>query len=817
VGVRRPEPPEDPPRSPRRGAEARRLPIDPVDPSRDERLEPLLNAIERGEVDALSLDFFDTTCGRAVSRPVTAFRRVGERLAERGLLAPAIDPAAFVAVRTAAEVRARDRRPGCTEVHLRDVYAEIPAALIARGRGAEAAAIEFDVECELAILDPSVVAVAKLARSRGLRVAIASDTYFSADELCELLRRADCDFVPDLVLTSGDAGVCKSGGLLRELAARLGIAPGRIAHLGDNPAADVLAAAAAGLRGFAHPAGDAELDSVLSRETALTLENAGVDGGLAFLRRRACSRAVHAGGRRARHFRLGATVFGPVFTAFAEWIVDRLVERRVAGALCFMREGEFLAELVAGAARARGVQLDLTPLWISRVAAFRAAIGELDAATLRAALVRREPPRVDDFCRGFGIDPAVARLPRSVWHAAMDTGRVTNKVLSALLEPAARAHIERDARAQRDMLVECALAGAPPRGPIVCVDLGWGATIQRHFVSALRLAGVEREVLGLYLAASPRASAAMMEGSAVRGFLASPGEHDALAELVARSPEVLEQLCTSHVGSTLAYERDAAGRVVPTLGSLPGDLAGARDRAAVREGIHFFQAQYHALRRPSHGALDTGEVRRIVARFLARPLESEAALVGSWWHDENFGSGSSLAIAPRVSTAAVGRRSGAELYWDRSLPWPAGVAAQGHPALADELAAYALLGAFGSGESPVRHSERPAARYLVADEIDAAARAFAPVAYRGWAWALSRWAEGRETPPLRHRFVDALNDRLKRLAPSIHARAKAAAVDAIGTRGGVLWPAARRIAVWPEGPRTRRRRRGRARTRPRRG
>jgi FMN phosphatase YigB (HAD superfamily) len=734
------------------------------------------------------------------------------------VLAPAIEPAAFVAIRTAAEVRARHRRPGRTEVHLREVYDEIPAALISRGRSAEAAAIELDVECELAIVDPSVVALATLARSRGLPVAIVSDTYFSAAELTELLRRAGFDFAPDLVLTSSDAGVCKSNGLLRELAVRLGIAPGRIAHLGDNPAADVLAAAAAGLRGFAHLAGDAELESVLARENALTLENAGIDGGLAFLRRRACSRAVHATARRARHFRLGATVFGPVFTAFAEWVVDRLVERRVAGALCFMREGEFLAELVAGAARARGEQLDLTPLWISRAAAFRAAIGELDAATLREALVRREPPRVDDFCRGFGIDPAEARLPKSVWRAEMDAGGVTNKVLSALLAPAARAHVERDARAQRDMLVECALAGAPPQGPIVCIDLGWGATIQRHFVSALRLAGVEREVLGLYLAASTRASGAMMEGSVVRGFLASPGEHDAFAELVSRSPEVLEQLCTSYVGSTLAYERDASGRAVPTLGALPGDAAGARDRAAVREGIRFFQAQYHALRRPSHGALPTGEVRRIVARFLARPLESEAALVGGWWHDENFGSGSSLAIAPRVSIAAIGRRSGAELYWDRSLPWPAGVAAQGHPALADELAAYALLGAFGPGESPVRHSERAAARHLVADELDAAARTFAPAVYRGCAWALSRWAEGPETPPLRYRFADALNDRLKRLAPSIHARAKAAAVDAIGTRGGVLWPAARRIAVWPEQPPSpRRRRRGRARTgRPRR-
>jgi hypothetical protein len=158
-----------------------------------------------------------------------------------------------------------------------------------------------------------------------------------------------------------------------------------------------------------------------------------------------------------------------------------------------------------------------------------------------------------------------------------------------------------------------------------------------------------------------------------------------------------------------------------------------------------------------------------------------------------------------VPAAAVARRSGAELYWGRSLPWPAGVAAQGHPALADELAAYALLGAFGPGESPVRQTERPPLRHLIADELDAVARAFAPAMYRGCAWALSRWSAGSDTPP-RYRVADALNDRLKRVAPSIHARAKAAAVDALGTRGGILWPTARRMAVRPEQRRPARRR-----------
>lgn len=782
----------------------------------------MLAAIEAGELDALSLDFFDTTSGRAVPRPVVAFRRVGERLAARGLLPVGFDPSAFVPLRIGAEERSRRRQPGRTEVHLADIYDELPASLLAPERRAAAAAAELDVECELAIVDPAVIAVAERARARGLRVAVVSDTYFTAAQLLEILRRAGCDFAPDIVLTSGDLGVCKAAGLHRELVAKLALEPRRIGHLGDDAAADGVAAAAAGLRPLAYLTGDDELRAAMAREAALTLENAGEDGGLSFLRRRAVSRSAAAGAARAGHFRVGATVFGPVFTGYAEWVVDRFSELGLAGGVAFMREGDFLAELVSAAAAARGEELAIAPLWISRAAAFRASIGEVDAAVLRGALVRRAPPRVDEFCCGFGISPASALLPRSSWAADMSSPAVQRRVFAALLAPDVRTRIEQGAAAQRALLLELIRDLAPPQGALACVDVGWGATIQKLLVAALRRAGVEREVLGLYLSASSRAAGAMLEGSIVRGYLASPGDHDAFAELVARSPEMIEQLCTSHVGSVLEYERDSSGGVVPVLGAVPADPQGARERAAVRDGIRFFQAEYLALRRRTHSALPSGEVRRILARFLARPLESEAALVGGWWHDENFGSGAALAIAPRVPAAALVRRSAAELYWDRSVPWPAGVAAQGHPALADELGSYALIGAFGPGESPVHQADRVPARYLLADELDSVVRTVAPRLYQTCAWAASQWSPGADPVPLRHRIADALNEKLKNIAPSLHARAKAAAADAIGSRGAILWPAARR-AGWlgeqpraPRRPRTRRAgQRGPRRPRPR--
>ncbi|HYG66939.1 MAG TPA: hypothetical protein VD838_04745, partial [Anaeromyxobacteraceae bacterium] len=105
--------------------------VDPAAPGFDSRLAPVIELVRRGEIDALSLDCFDTLVGRAVPRPEVAFRVVGDRLAVEGLLAPHADASAFVHVRVTAEARARLRTPGRTEVTLAGIYDEIPEAVIA--------------------------------------------------------------------------------------------------------------------------------------------------------------------------------------------------------------------------------------------------------------------------------------------------------------------------------------------------------------------------------------------------------------------------------------------------------------------------------------------------------------------------------------------------------------------------------------------------------------------------------------------------------------------------------------------------------------
>ncbi|BDG01710.1 HAD family hydrolase [Anaeromyxobacter oryzae] len=765
--------------SPRSPLEPQVVPeLDPADPRADPRLAPLLALVEARDVAVLSLDFFDTLCGRAVPAPPVAFLRVGEVLRAAGLLPRAVDPAAFVAIRVGAERRARVRARTAgrgTEIRLAEIYAELPAALLAPEHRARAAALEVKVEAAVALPDPAVLALARRAKARGVRVAIVSDSYLAAGDLLAILRAAGAPLAPDLVLTSSDAGTCKAERLFDVLVARLGVPARRIAHLGDSYEADVLGAARAGLRAFHLPQADDALRHARAREDALTLESPAPDGGLAWLRARAGVRAtaVAVPADLADAYRLGATVFGPVFTGFADWVADRLAAHRCAGAVFFMREGAFLSELVARTLAARGERRRCTPLWISRQSAFRAAIPCLDEAAIRDALVRRVRPTAAELCATFGVAPGEVGLAGRA-NVPLESEGAVSAVVAALLRPAARARIEAKLAEQRALLRAHLAEAAPFPGPVACVDLGWGGTIQRLLARALAADRADRPLVGLYLAATVRAADVLLDGGVAAGYVASPGRADRFAELLGRSPEVLEQLCLPPVGSVLGYARGAGGRPEPLLERRAPDPEGDRSRAAVRAGILQFQAQHLRLARPAHGPIPAHAARAVLVRLLVSPSPEEARLLGAWRHDDNFGTAAGGAIAPALPAAEVDARAPDALYDDRSLYWPAAVAARASRRAADALSAYALLGLFGPGPAPGADALETPLRYRLADQLDGIVRRWAPAlrdAARRAAVVRLRLAEP-VVPPLRHRAADAVNDAAKRTVPRLHARAK---------------------------------------------
>nr|WP_307874591.1 haloacid dehalogenase [Frankia nepalensis] len=380
-----------------------------------------------GGADALVVDVFDTLLWRLVPEPAHVFWLLGERLAAAGRLPGGVTAGQFAHLRMLAERDARRRvltarggsgggadGRGCPR--LDEVWALLRPALPGAGE------LDYLVEAELAVLraahrvDLAAAELVELAALKlGLPVYLVADTCLSAAQVERLLARPELAGVPIAgVVTSADVGVGTVDGLLGHVrAARAGVGPAgtagastcRLMYVAGDPVTgqgpDPRAAGAAGLAGGAGPnvivvrRGEAAagLRATLAAEgllgdpdDAIPVDPEYGDFGLTALRARALHRADAAAVPSAlrRFWDTGAAVFGPVFTGFAEWVVERSQELGAAEVFCVMRSGELVASLLAGPGRDAGVTA--RPLWASREVCALANVFDASPAELRAFL-----------------------------------------------------------------------------------------------------------------------------------------------------------------------------------------------------------------------------------------------------------------------------------------------------------------------------------------------------------------------------------------------------------------------------------------------
>jgi len=638
----------------------------------DERLGPALLFVESGALEVLSLDVFDTLLFRRVPEPRDAFLLLGAQLLEAGLLEAGTTPELFAWARAQAEWRARSHGDG--EVLLSEIYAELPGPLV-RCDLPELIRAELANEHALLEVDQGVRSLLERARKLKLRTCLVSDTYFTEPELRGLLAGRGLP-VPELLFLSSSHRRAKGSGLFAEVLAALGCAPSRILHVGDNLDADLAAARAQGLHALHLPRLLPELHQVLERERQGPLLDAREgDFALTALRGRM---AVRESPVEPLAFRYGASILGPPLAAFAGWVVERCAALGQGEIFCLQREGELLASLInAQAVRAQS-PLRARTLWASRDVAVRAAIFSASEEELRPLLQRRGAT-ASGACESLGID--LGELPPGLLLA--DEPRVGEALLQRIAaSPSLREQIvEKSAqlreRFQRYLHRE--LGGS--RRVLLC-DLGWGLTIQQKLIKLLP----ETALRGLYLMTHSQVREPFLAGLECESFLAQLGFPERESRWILRTPEILEQACQSEQGSLL----DLSAAAEPVLG-VPQKSAQQRAQVqAMQDGMRAFAEQWGLYQRGDHRSAPKAlraQLLRILFRAVVWPTRAEAALLGSFCHDENFGSTRS---EPLVREGFDELSAGELLQLPMSqLYWPFGAAALGSDRLAAACAALA--------------------------------------------------------------------------------------------------------------------------------
>ncbi|HTR76438.1 MAG TPA: HAD family hydrolase [Solirubrobacterales bacterium] len=662
-------------------------------------LAPVRELLESDAIEVVSTDIFDTLVWRRTLNPTDAFLDLGERLVAASMLAPSLSSGSFANLRRLAEERVRaDRKEalGDSEVTLGEIYGGFGDWVFA-GHPAEAVLeLEIELERELIVPDLDVVELLREVAARGKTIVAISDIYFSADQIRSLFGQPELGSLPfRRIFTSSDHREGKTGRLFDIALAALGCDPAQMVHIGDNLKSDIEPAEERGIRTVFLEKRSAAFEAMLDREemfgrpalwretTATTSRRrpgATVDFGLTALRAKMDHRdeiqRVPTGLRA--HWRFGATVLGPALAGFGEWVHERAREMGAGRVHCLMREGEFLTRFVAAAGPGASWPVEAMPLWLSRFVATRAAIGEADERELERLMFGVTPPTVAQFCHRLGLQPSDIAGLSGHSETRLHDPIIRRLVLDAILEDAAlRGRIVEDSRRLRDRVVRSLQETAPGDGPIVVVDIGWGATIQQRLTEALGHAGVEREVAGLYLMTNEIAGYAISRGHRIHGFVTDNGFPDHMSGSVMRAPEIIEQSLMPEFGTQLGLNEEL-GPILDVNHVPAPQLAEA---AAVRQGAFAFQREYVRYRTVLPSKLVSlaeapEALGAVLTRAVVSPTAEEVTAFSGWVHDENFGVQGQTPLIDERWSAKIGYLTPRQLGEQpmHEMYWPFGVA-----------------------------------------------------------------------------------------------------------------------------------------------
>ncbi len=516
-------------------------------------LQAVRDLVLAGRHSVLTSDVFDTLVWRAAAQPRHLWSAFGRELVAAGHLPGTVTPAEFAIARVRAEARAR-ARTGITdraaEVTIEQIWEQMPDRWLDRTRDAY---VVDELAFEACSLHPHQASIdlLGLARERGMRVVLVSDTYLSAAQLTALLREAGVAECWDDVVVSSEHLRSKSDGLLENAIAAMGVPAGKVLHIGDHPISDVAAAQRCGAAAV-QLALPALADAVASahRPFERYSEDHASDGGRAGALRETINEAGPAA--LDPSFQFGAVVAGPLVAGFCAWASATAAQLGSSSVHCLLREGGTIAEMMRTIAPDGPSPVELHA---SRWAVLRASVFTGTEDELFAALARRADLVPEHVAAAFDLD---VQTVRSVIGDRAHDHRTRALALAQIAANdelrgqivATSAALRRNVQRYLEQVLH--LDG----GPIVLCDVGWSGMIQHGLTRIIHDMGVDREVVGLYCATTVNAEERVSQGATMKWYLPTAGEHgraERATGTIVRYPELLERILTPPIGTLLSF------------------------------------------------------------------------------------------------------------------------------------------------------------------------------------------------------------------------------------------------------------------------
>lgn len=598
----------------------------------------------QGKIKLLSLDIFDTLLFRTCSSPSDVFLEVANRANKEKLFERPTTPGEFKNVRIIAEKKARanNKKGGIQEVTLDEIYDEMPVFLGDLERVKE---IELNVECDFCYLNPSVYSLVKFASQKNIAIALVSNMYLGVDAITEILNSVGFSLnMVDTILVSSEYGVQKNNGdLFRILLDRYpNIPPSEIFHVGDNFQADILSAQEIGINAVHYQIINRDFNSITEWEY---IRHGEILPELFSLRR------LLAGVLNKKDdfwFSLGGQILGPFLVIFCEWVIQIAVQEGRKEIFPLMREGSLLTKILNRIIEKRGLDIQVSPLYVSRQATFLASKETINKDILHSFFERRNFT-VKDLFQALEIDHHLSTFEQyadnflSEAHSILcEKNRILkDELIDYLLRDDCQKEINKVIKNNRDILISYLKQCTPFVDQMITVDIGFEGTIQTALESLLRLKDIKSNLIHLLAFGGEKNKHHLANGIDIRGFAGNSGENYDLIQEIIRCSEIIEQLMMESEGSVIGYKMNDKNDVEPILG-INGGL-NSTVKNAVHKGIFMFQEMWFYLTEQKPWILNRllskkRDWVKLIHRLLDMPNYNEALHIGNLYFDENFGS-----------------------------------------------------------------------------------------------------------------------------------------------------------------------------------
>ncbi|MGZ8933267.1 MAG: HAD family hydrolase [Methylobacter sp.] len=489
--------------------------------------------------EAVSFDFFDTLFVRPLLNPEDVFDILGKRFGIND----------FRTLRRAAQTEAfrRMQDAGLKEITLAGIYACFDQLAVP---SEELMLAEY--ELELSLVHPNIELIELFLKTvaSGKMVVLTSDMYLPVEFFHEAFRLNSLPAVPMFVSASSNATKRDKGELFNIVAAKLGLAPERILHIGDNPQSDVHQAKAKGLATFHYK----------EYRSPPQLKHSAPEASLARGLLRKHGSEIEANSYKELGFLYG----GPAAVGFLDWITAQARRDNIDRVLFLARDGYILERIAKSRADS---QLPPFNYFLgSRVAFTLAAMTEANFAEFLPFLVSgAEGLSPYELLARIGVHPPANKVMENFGLGAEI--RITHSRLEPLREflYAYRWEILKVCRANRRALFAYLNSlGIQSGNRIALVDVGWSGTTQDAFEMAIQNI-IDITVFGYYFCLADtqeclkrrrirRMSALISSSSTSAGLVDRIYENRAVVEMFFSAPH------QSVIGLTFAYD----GRIVAT-------------------------------------------------------------------------------------------------------------------------------------------------------------------------------------------------------------------------------------------------------------